>query len=376
MVSVLKYSVGIDVSKKTLQVCLSGIESDQNVRVKATSSFDNTKGGLQKLMTWITKHTKKDSSIPKTVTMEATGVYHELSAWYLYSRQIKVSVVLPNIAKRFFESMNLKSKNDYLDAKGLAQMGAERNLDSWEPISEDVAGLRAWTRHYETLQESLTQSRNRLEAETHSEYRIAEVEAATLEQIAFFKKQCTTAVKSLLKLVKEDEKLHELSKLLSSVKGVGELTAAVVIAETNGFLNIANESQLISYAGYDVVEHQSGKRAGKTKISKKGNSHIRRGMHMPSLILVSRQVQPFYDLYLRVFAKTGIKMKAYVAVQRKLLSILFALAKNKKKFDPNYVSNWQNTKVVENSEEITLREERGGGFLSATSSAGLVVASC
>ena len=44
----------------------------------------------------------------------------------------------------------------------------------------------------------------------------------------------------------------------------------------------ANQRQLVSYAGYDVIENQSGNRSGKTRISKKGNSRIRRILHLPA----------------------------------------------------------------------------------------------
>jgi transposase len=54
------------------------------------------------------------------------------------------------------------------------------------------------------------------------------------------------------------------------------MSAVTVIAETNGFTLFENSKQLVSYAGYDVVENQSGKRVGKTSISKKGNYRIRR----------------------------------------------------------------------------------------------------
>ncbi len=52
---------------------------------------------------------------------------------------------------------------------------------------------------------------------------------------------------------------------ICDIKGVGTLTVATVVAEANGFDLIKNIPQLISYAGYDVVEDQSGKRIGKTK---------------------------------------------------------------------------------------------------------------
>jgi hypothetical protein len=65
-----------------------------------------------------------------------------------------------------------------------------------------------------------------------------------------------------------------------------------------------NYKQLV-YAGYDVVESQSGTRVGKTKISKKGNSRIRRALHMPSLVVIQCKEKPFLDLYNRTFENMG-----------------------------------------------------------------------
>jgi transposase len=85
------------------------------------------------------------------------------------------------------------------------------------------------------------------------------------------------------KTVREDEVLNNKINKICKVKGLGILTVATIVAETNGFKLFRNQRQLTSYAGYDVVENQSGKRVGKTRISKKGNSHIRRALHMPAL---------------------------------------------------------------------------------------------
>ena len=78
------------------------------------------------------------------------------------------------------------------------------------------------------------------------------------------------------------------------LKGLGILTIATILAETNGFDLFKNYKQLVSYAGFDVVESQSGARIGKTKISKKGNSRIRRALHMPSLVVITYKEKPFF----------------------------------------------------------------------------------
>ena len=78
--------------------------------------------------------------------MESTGVYHEQIAWYLFQKDFSVSVILPNKAKHYLKSLGHKSKNDKIDARGLAQMGAEQNLDLWQPLSKNIYDLRMLTR--------------------------------------------------------------------------------------------------------------------------------------------------------------------------------------------------------------------------------------
>jgi len=47
----------------------------------------------------------------------------------------------------------------------------------------------------------------------------------------------------------------------------------------------------------------------------------------------------FKQLFERILKRTGIKMKAYVAVQRKALLLIYALFKNDTPYDPNYENN-------------------------------------
>ena len=141
------------------------------------------------------------------------------------------------------------------------------------------------------------------------------------------------------------------------MKGLGVLTMSTVLAETNGFTLFKNYKQLVSYAGYDVVEAQSGKRVGKTKISKRGNSRIRRALHMPSLVVIQHQVSPFKDLFDRTYEKHGIKMKSYVAVQKKLLVMIYHLWNKNEAYDVDYQKNIQEEEQKLFSRAIGLEED-------------------
>ena len=116
---------------------------------------------------------------------------------------------------------------------------------------------------------------------------------------------------------------------------------------------------MVSYAGYDVVENQSGNRVGKTRISKKGNSHIRRILHMPSHCVITYEQKPFIDLSHRVYEKSGIKMKAYVAVQKKLLLMIYTLWKK----DQAYEAEYKNTSGNEEHRALFPFTKEGSGKL-------------
>ena len=128
----LKYSVGLDVSSKKINACISVIDEKQKVVCKSSTEICNTLKGFAVLEDWIFKHKKEP--IPVVICMEATGIYHENCAYYLYEKGFAVSIILPNKAKKYMEAIGLKSKNDSIDAKGLAQMGAEQCLELWQPM--------------------------------------------------------------------------------------------------------------------------------------------------------------------------------------------------------------------------------------------------
>ena len=139
------------------------------------------------------------------------------------------------------------------------------------------------------------------------------------------------------------------------IKGLGIQAVATIIAETNGFELFKNISQLVSYAGYDVIENQSGKHIGKTKISKKGNGKIRRCLHFPALVVVRCKVKPFVQLYERVYQTSNIKMKGYTAVQKKLLVMIYTLWKKDELFNENY-----------QQDKISKEDEKEFSFVSAS----------
>ncbi|MFQ3576149.1 MAG: IS110 family transposase [Cytophagales bacterium] len=355
----LKFSVGLDVSSKKVDFCISTIDHYQRVKVKSTGSIENTKSGFSKLLKSIKRWTEKEA-VPVVVCMEATGVYHENLAYSLDGAGFYVSIVLPNKAKKYLQSLGLKSKNDTIDAKGLAQMGAEQNLERWIRPAKVYVDLKALTRQYQTIREMITSEINRLHAEMHSADSSKVVIKQIKSHIDYLEKQAKQMLTAIDKTIESDQELNKKINNICTVRGLSTLSVATVIADSNGFQLIENYKQLVSYAGYDVVENQSGSHRGKTRISKKGNSRIRRILHMPSLTAIKSEGTVFKDLYERVYERTGIKMKGLVAAQKKLLLTIYHLWRSNKPFDPNYhqktKANIQKEEQERTSKHVSERE--------------------
>jgi len=155
-------------------------------------------------------------------------------------------------------------------------------------------------------------------------------------RIQFLSKQELQIKKEIDQCVESNGKLKADIKNICTIPGVGQLTAVVVLAETNGFNLIRNKKQLTSYAGLDVKEKLSGTSVkGKPRISKKGNTAIRKAMHLPSLSAIKHD-ERFKGLFARLVSRHGVKMKAVVAVQRKLLELIYLVYKNNTVYQKDY----------------------------------------
>jgi len=328
----------MDISKNDFHACLSFIDAGQHVKVIRSGKFKNNKDGFTELTQWINSSCS-NKEIPVSILMEATGIYYENCALFLFSKGFNVSVVLPNNSKKYIGALGLKTKNDKVDAKALSRMGAEQALDRWQPMGEYFYKLRSLTRHNQSLKQMRTSVANQLEAAELCMFQNKETIKSLSKLIKTLDNQIKDNTKAISAHINSNAEVAQKVANITVMKGVAELTVAVMLAETNGFELFKNIGQLVSYAGYDVIENQSGSHVGRTKISKKGNSRIRRALHLPALCVVKNNEKIFRNLYERTVDKHGIKMKSYVAVQKKLLSIIYTLWKKNEKFDEDYQFN-------------------------------------
>lgn len=331
---ILKQGLGLDVSKDKVAACFSQQEPDKPFRILSNKSFATNAAGLKQLHLWSER--QRQPPLELHVSMEATGVYYEHLAYFLLSRKYRVSVLLPNRTAAYAKSLAYKSKDDKVDAQKLAQLALERLLPAWEPPSEAMLKIKRLCRERSQLKDEKTVFSNRLHARKHSHDPEKSGIRRTEQSLKFLKKQIKGAEKDIKSAVSADPDIQRRIGRVCTIVGVGPLTAAIVVSEANGFALFSSKGQLVSYAGYDVVKDESGtSKSSPEKISKKGNSQIRKALYFPALAAVKHD-PAMKKLYERVFERTKIKMKAYVAVQRKLLVLIYALYKSGKDYDPNF----------------------------------------
>ncbi len=106
---------------------------------------------------------------------------------------------------------------------------------------------------------------------------------ATLVHLQGRLEEITKLLTDLCKATRVDD-----FEILRSIKGVGPKTAAPFLAEMGSVENFPSHKKLIAFAGMDPSVSQSGKFVGMSKISKRGNRHLRRAIYLMTASVVSK----------------------------------------------------------------------------------------
>ncbi len=334
MKKIIKQVVAIDVAQEELVVCLGRLNEDLSKELFAHKTFGNNKKGFTELVKWVTKSMIKEVAVQ--YVMEATGVYHEALAFFLDGHKKALSIVLPNKISNYARTLDIKTVTDKTSSEAIALFSLERQLEKWVRPAAIYLQMRQLTRERSQLLDERTVLKNQLHAEQSSGWPNKESIARTNKRIALLTKQDKEITESLQKLIKEDPELASIIKLICSIPGISTITAATIIAETNCFALIKNKRQLTSYASLDIREKQSGTSVkGKPRISKRGNKKLRSALYMPALTAI-RHDERYKAVYARLVGKHGVKMKAAVAIQRKLLEMSYTVFKTGTAYDKDY----------------------------------------
>lgn len=310
--------VGIDISKATFDVVWEGEHR----------SFTNNLKGYKILVKWL----KKGSA--QAACMEETGQWAKKLAKYLYGEGIRVYVVNPYRIKRYRDYHLHMNKTDKTDAALIAEFceKEERKLRVWEPPTEAEEHLQSVKRRLDALQKMRDQENNRLKSGESDELVLDDIRA----HLKYLDEEIKRYTKYMQQAIKADPVLRRKQKLLESIPGIGELTAARILVEIRGIEGFGDASQIAAYAGLNPSRFVSGTSVNKKgKISKQGKAILRKNLYFPAVVATS--YNPIVvELKSRMTATGHVPMEIIVAAMNKLLHIAYGVLKSGVPFDPNY----------------------------------------
>ena len=314
--------LGIDISKTKFDATLITKEGNRYHR-----KFNNNVRGFRKLDKWVKKQT--DERVH--ACMEATNVYWEKLALFLYGNEYDVSVVNPARIKGFSISQLNRSKTDKVDSRTIAQFCSVIECRIWVPPTPEQRKLRALVRHNESLKKTVRQYENRQET-TEDPY----VKASQQKLLDQLNSEIADIEKEIQAFIDAHCELKEKQDLIISIKGVGLKTAIIVLAEMYDIESYENARAVAADVGVTPCHHQSGSSVlHRPRMSKMGKTVVRGALYMPAISAL--QHNPILIKLKERLTKQGKSKKAIIgAAMRKLMHIIYGVLKNKEPFDPEY----------------------------------------
>lgn len=320
--------LGIDIAKATFDVCLFLPETATSTESMTSAHFPNNPKGFQELHRWLTK--RKVGHLQ--ICMEATGRYWEELAAFLHQQGHGVSVVNPVRTKRYAESQLKRAKTDRMDARLIAHFCWTQQPQLWHPPTKEQQQLQEMVRYLEALLNMRQQEVNRRQAGVRSET----IQDNLNQHIDFLEGQINALKQSIQDHLDQHPGLRQQAELLTSIPGVGDLTAARILSEVPDVSRFEKAGQLAAYAGLTPSLQESGTSVRcRSRLVKTGNGLLRKFLFFPAMVAI-RYNPIIVALAQRLRAKGKSEMLIIGAAMRKLLHLCYGVLKSAQAFDPDY----------------------------------------
>lgn len=326
----IKYFVGIDIAANTFTVA-AGVMPWKVVL--QPQEFKNEEDGFQVFMDWLSQHELiADHTV---ICMEATGVYGECLAYFVYAKGYHVCVEPPLKVKRAFKPNGPKS--DALDSQQIAEYAGRYfdQLTVWQPRSEILEQIKVLLATREQFVVQRTAHKNALQAIQRKVVKTPFAEQAHLQIIEQLKKQIRAIEQEIRRLIDSDSTFKPMLLLLLSVPGVGFLLAAHLLLLAQVSLN---HRQIASYLGVAPNEYSSGSSVYKHATSRHfGPQTIRKLLYLAACSVRTHRHE-FRTYFQRKIAEGKSSRLVLNNIENKLLKIICAVLRSNMPYDPNYAS--------------------------------------
>ena len=311
--------LGIDIAKAKFAVALR--RADGKVRHKSCA---NSLAGFHELATWLAAQRVTQVH----ATLEATGTYGDALAAWLYDAGHVVSVVNPAIIHAYARTHLTRRKTDRLDADLLARFTATQAPPPWTPPAREIRELQALVRRLDALQGMRTQEANRRLAGVSVDAVRRSIDAIleTLDdEIAHVKALIHTHLD-------QHPDLRSQRDLLTTIPGIGDTTAAILIAELFD-KPYTSARQAAAFAGLVPRIVESGTLRGRSRLSKVGSSRLRKALYFPAVAAL-RWNPTIQAVRARMRTAGKPPMVIIGAAMRRLIHIAFGVLKSQRPYAP------------------------------------------
>ncbi len=316
----MAHCLGIDVSAKTLDV----VDSNELARVR---QFAQTPEGHRKLVCFARQHKAQ------AIVMEATGIYYLDIALALHQAGLPVSVINPRSFHHFAKACLQTNKTDQIDARLLADYAQRMSLRLWQPPSREQWALREIARRINQLNGLQVMEKNRLHALQAQHYTYTTLIDELQAHINYLTERIKQLADTAMAYIQADQQLNQYYLSIISTVGIAQASAIALLGELALLPESMKAKQVSRHAGLDVQLKQSGTSLNQPgRLSKAGNTYLRAALHMPSLSFVRHD--PYAKAHYQQLQQRGKKkMQALCAIQRKMLTGLWACLRNNQPFD-------------------------------------------
>ena len=328
---IYRHVIGMDISKHSFDVTILSIKNPEAIFHNA---FSNDEKGFDELMRFITSTMPDFDNSKALFCMEATGLYCNALLQFFERQQTNVWVENAIQIKR---SLGIKrAKTDKVDAISIAKYAFKNTelVRIWKPSGEILEKIKQLA----TLRDRMVNTQKRLitpleELRDAGQQKMADyLEKSIKKSINAIDSDLKKIEAKIIECLKEDASLHHLFTIITSVVGIGFVTAINLIIHTHGFNIMCDSRKLACYCGVAPFPYQSGiSIKGKTKVSHMANKKLKTNLHLAALTAIKfdPELKAYYD---RKVLNGKPKMSVINAVRFKLLARVVSVVKNDKEY--------------------------------------------
>jgi transposase len=312
--SAMDVYVGIDVSKRFFD--LYDLVEGHGER------FDYNPAGIGACLKYLLRRS------PVLVVMESTGGYEMNLAVALSDAGLPVAVVNPKRIRDFARATGRLAKTDQIDAQMIARYAATLQPPPqgvWDEQTRVIKALVA--RRNQLLEMKIAESNRR---EHINDPVVARSITAVVRTLV---NEITKVEKQLRDQITRTPQLKQKADQLTSVPGIGETTALMLIAEMPE-LGTLNRRQIAALVGVAPINRDSGTFRGK-RMTGGGRRNVRTRLYLPTIV-ATRFNPSIRQFYQRLLASGKSKMTALVAAMRKLVTMLNAMLAKNQYWEPKH----------------------------------------